>query len=407
MGVSGEVPAAAAAYAAALREVVDGFLAVGGTQKKLADALHISPAALSRYLSGDRTAPYGFLRDLRAFLEERDLLWDEETGELLDALCGQAHAASGSPAVQLIQIREELTRLRGEQQEAKAIAETRLAVLEAQARELTGQLAQALDRARTAEGARTLLEAQVREQDESLHHAQDYIREVEAELSEQREQARLLQLEVGVLRKQNQQLVEDQDRTVSGVSTQATSFEATLAARAARQATEAAAPTQQRRGQTASKDEILKPLASFPRLDTPTPTRPKPTGKPQNPHRPQPPAPEPTRPIRPGRDTLAFLALAAPVWLAGAAFAAGIRADPGPSVWKLIIAAVVALLATAIGCSGHLIVLEKYYSSRFVGVALQLIYTTPVVLIAGISVPLLSHTDDPVSHWLADVVGLL
>ncbi|WP_159039325.1 hypothetical protein, partial [Streptomyces luridiscabiei] len=134
---------------------------------------------------------------------------------------------------------------------------------------------------------------------------------------------------------------------------------------------------------------------------------PQPTGKPQNPHRPQPPAPEPTRPIRPGRDTLAFLALAAPVWLAGAAFAAGIRADPGPSVWKLIIAAVVALLATAIGCSGHLIVLEKYYSSRFVGVALQLIYTTPVVLIAGISVPLLSHTDDPVSHWLADVVGLL
>ncbi|XQE90436.1 hypothetical protein ACN24M_39480 [Streptomyces microflavus] len=99
--------------------------------------------------------------------------------------------------------------------------------------------------------------------------------------------------------------------------------------------------------------------------------------------------------------------LAAPVWTAGAAFAAGIRADPGPSVWKLITAAVVALLATAIGCSGHLIVLEKYYSSRFVGVALQLIYTTPVVLIAGISVPLLSHTDDPVSRWLADVVGLL
>ncbi|MEU9951352.1 helix-turn-helix domain-containing protein [Streptomyces sp. NPDC047939] len=387
MGGSQEVPAAGAAYAAALREVVDGFRAVGGTQKQLADALHISPAALSRYLSGDRTAPYDFLRDLRAFLDGRGLPWDQDTEDLLDALCGQAHAASGSPAVQLIQIREELTRLRGEQQQAKQFADMRLAVLEAQARELTGQLAQALDHARTTEGARALLQEQVREQDESLRHAQDYIHQIEAELSEQREQARLLQQQVGVLRKQNQQLVEEQTRTIPGVSTQATSFEATLAARAARQATEAAQ-------QTATPGE--------------PPTRPKPPSKPPNPHRPRPPAPEPLRTIRPGRDALAFLVLAAPVWPAGAAFAAGIRAaDPGPSVWKLIIAAVVALLATAIGCSGHLIVLEKYYSSRFVGVALQLIYTTPAVLIAGICVPLLRHTDDPVSHWLADIAGLL
>ncbi|MFJ8982942.1 helix-turn-helix domain-containing protein [Streptomyces sp. NPDC102282] len=386
MGGSQEVPAAGAAYAAALREVVDGFRAAGGTQKQLADALHISQAALSRYLSGDRTAPYDFLRDLRAFLDGRGLLWDQDTEDLLDALCGQAHTASGSPAVQLIQIREELTRLRGEQQQAKQFADMRLAVLEAQARELTGQLAQALDHARTTEGARALLQEQVREQDESLRHAKDYIHQIEAELSEQREQARLLQQEVGVLRKQNQQLVEEETRTIPGVSTQATSFEATLAARAARQATEAAQ-------QTATPRE--------------PPTRPKPPSKPQNPHRPRPPAPEPLRTIRPGRDALAFLVLAAPVWPAGAAFAACIRADPGPSVWKLIIAAVVALLATAIGCAGHLIVLEKYYSSRFVGVALQLAYTTPVVLVAGISVPLLSHTDDPVSHWLADIAGLL
>ncbi|MFJ8763028.1 helix-turn-helix domain-containing protein [Streptomyces cyaneofuscatus] len=387
--------------------MVNGFLTAGGTQKDIAAALYISPAALSRYLSGDRVASYDFLRKLRAFLDERGTPWDQDTDELLDALCGQAHATSGSPAVQLVQIREELDRLRAEQRQTKQIADTRLAELETQASDLTAQLAQALDHARTTEGARALLQEQVHAQEESLRHAQDYIHQIEAELSDQRKQAHTLQKEVAVLRKQNQQLVEEQPRTVSGVSTQATGFEATLAARAARQATEAAAPTQPRRGQTASKDEILKPLASFPRLDTPAPTRPKPTGKPQNPHRPQPPAPEPTRPIRPGRDTLAFLVLAAPAWPAGAAFAAGIRADPGPSIWKLIIAAVVALLATAIGCSGHLIVLEKYYSSRFVGVALQLIYTTPVVLIAGISVPLLSHTDDPVSHWLADIAGLL
>ncbi|XQE90435.1 helix-turn-helix domain-containing protein [Streptomyces microflavus] len=273
---SEEGPAAGAAYAAALRDVVNGFLTAGGTQKDIAAALYISPAALSRYLSGDRVASYDFLRKLRAFLDERGMPWDQDTDELLDALCGQAHATSGSPAVQLVQIREELDRLRAEQRQTKQIADTRLAELETQARDLTTQLAQALDHARTTEGARALLQEQVHAQDESLRHAQDYIHQIEAELSEQRKQAHTLQKEVGVLRKQNQQLVEEQPRTVSGVSTQATSFEATLAARAARQATEAAAPTQQRRGQTASKDEILKPLGSFPRLDTPTPTRPKP-----------------------------------------------------------------------------------------------------------------------------------
>ncbi|MEV5195142.1 helix-turn-helix domain-containing protein [Streptomyces clavifer] len=387
MGGSQEVPAAAAAYAAALREVVDGFRAVGGTQKQLADALHISPAALSRYLSGDRTAPYDFLRDLRAFLDGRGLLWDQDTEDLLDALCGQAHATSGSPAVQLIQIREELTRLRGEQQQAKQFADMRLAVLEAQAQELTAQLVQALDHARTTEGARALLQEQVREQDESLRHAQDYIHQIEAELSEQREQARLLQQEVGVLRKQNQQLVEEQTRTIPGASTQATSFEATLAARAARQATEAARQ------------------AATPR--EPIPTGPKAPSMRPNPHRPRPPVSEPLRTIRPGRDTLAFLVLAAPVWTAGAAFAAGIRADPGPSVWKLIIAALAALLVTAICWFGYMFVLEKYDPEFESGPVLVGMFTVPVLLIAGISVPLLRHTDDPVSYWLADIAGLL
>ncbi|MFK3984855.1 helix-turn-helix domain-containing protein [Micromonospora sp. NPDC050397] len=387
MGGSQEVPAAAAAYAAALREVVDGFRAVGGTQKQLADALHISQATLSRYLSGDRTAPYDFLRDLRAFLDGRGLLWGQDTEDLLDALCGQAHAASGSPAVQLIQIREELTRLRGEQQQAKQFADMRLAVLEAQARELTAQLAQALDHARTTEGARALLQEQVQEQDESLRHAQDYIHQIEAELSEQREQARLLQQEVSVLRKQNQQLVEEQTRTIPGASTQATSFEATLAARAARQATEAARQ------------------AATPR--EPIPTGPKAPSEPPNPHRPRPPVSEPLRTIRPGRDTLAFLVLAAPVWTAGGAFAAGIRADPGPSVWKLIIAALAALLVTAICWFGYMSVLEKYDPEFESGPVLVGIFTVPLLLITGISVPLLRHTDDPVSHWLADIAGLL
>ncbi|WP_329305729.1 hypothetical protein [Streptomyces anulatus] len=141
---------------------------------------------------------------------------------------------------------------------------------------------QALHHARTTEGARALLQEQVYAQDESLRHAQDYIHQVEAKLSEQREQA----------------------HTVSGVSTQVVGFDAALAARAARQATEAAQQES-------------------------TPARPKPDGMPPDPHRPRPPDPVPIGEIRPGRDTLAFLVLAAAAWTAGAVFAVGIRADPG------------------------------------------------------------------------------
>ncbi|MER8267993.1 helix-turn-helix domain-containing protein [Streptomyces griseus] len=386
MSGSQEVPAAAAAYAAALREVVDGFRAVGGTQKKLAEALHVSPAALSRYLSGERIASYEFLRDLRVFLDGQGLLWDLDTGELLDALCGQAHAASGSPAVQLVQIREELARLRQgrqEQRQAKQIADVRLAVLEAQVRELSGQLAQALHHARTTEGARALLQEQVHAQDENLRHAQDYIHQIEAELSAQREQARALQVEVGVLRKQNQQLVAEQSHTVSGVSTQATSFDATLAARAARQAAEAADQT--------------------PTPQEPAPRRPEPGGEPTAPQRPRPPDRVPIGEIRPGRDTLAFLVLAAAVWTAGAVFAAGIRADPGPSVWKLILAAVLALLVAAVSWFGHLSVMEKYERGLDNGA----VFTVPALLVVGVVVPLLRDANDPVSRWFADAVGLL
>ncbi|WP_399554297.1 helix-turn-helix domain-containing protein [Streptomyces anulatus] len=387
MGGSQEVPAAAAAYAAALREVVYGFRAVGGTQKKLADALHVSQATLSRYLSGERIAPYAFLRDLRVFLDGQGLLWDQDMEELLDTLCGQAHAASGSPAVQLVQIREELARLREgreEQQQAKQFADMRLAVLEAQVRELTGQLAQALHHARTTEGARALLQEQVHAQDESLRHARDYIHQVEAELSEQREQARLLQLEVGVLRKQNQRFVAEQAHTISGVSTQATGFDAALAAGAARQATEAAR-------QTATPQEF-------------TSGRLMSDGMPPVPYRPSPPDPVPVGEIRPGRDTLAFLVLAAAAWTAGAVFAAGIRADPGPSVWKLIIAAVVVLLVAAVSWVGYLFVMEKYDPSLDSGPA---VFTVPALLVVGIGVPLLRDADDPVSYWVADVAGLL
>lgn len=261
-----EEPAAGAAYAAALREVVDWYRATGGTQNKMATALHISPGTLSRYLSGHRVATRATLHDMRAFLAKhkpplRDIDWAN-----LDALCERAHAASGSPAVQLIQLKEEHTRLRDEltrvrdelnrvreeQQQDHHVAEERLAALEEQALDLADQLREALARAHTAESERNLLEDRVTEQDESLRHvhgleaelarqqeqalarahdmesernrlqdrvteqeqnlrhAQDYIHGMEAELTQQKEEASRLLREVAVLRAQNRRLLEEQ-----------------------------------------------------------------------------------------------------------------------------------------------------------------------------------------------------
>ncbi|MFD3777940.1 helix-turn-helix domain-containing protein [Streptomyces sp. NPDC058612] len=47
----------AAGPAAALRTAVSGFTAYGGTQREIAVAVHVSPAALSRYVSGERIPP--------------------------------------------------------------------------------------------------------------------------------------------------------------------------------------------------------------------------------------------------------------------------------------------------------------------------------------------------------------
>ncbi|MFJ8888547.1 helix-turn-helix domain-containing protein [Streptomyces sp. NPDC102402] len=393
-----EEGAAGAAYAAALREVVDGFLAAGGTQKDIAAALYVSQAALSRYLSGDRVASYDILRRLRAFLDDRGLLWDQEMDELLDALCGQAHATSGSPAVQLVQIREELARLRDEQQQAKQVADTRLADLETKARDLAAQLAQALDHARTTEGARALLQEQVREQDESLRHAQDYIHQIEADLSEQREQARLLQQQVGVLRAQNQRLVEEQTQPVSGVSTQDTGLEVAVAM-------SKNAPAE------ISPDPTAVPLWAS--LERTGPVYPPP----RNPS------------VRPAQgkgvsrhyaDTMGpdrIFAVGVPLVTYAAfvlltAFITGLEADPGPSIWKMLLAGGTALLWPTTSVGALRLGLPRG-DARAKGLVVGTFWGQLMTLSIWFAFP---STINPVlsvmgldasGQWLADVAGLL
>ncbi|MFI6006817.1 helix-turn-helix domain-containing protein [Streptomyces sp. NPDC051366] len=377
----------AAAYAAALRKAVASYTAAPGkTQDAMAKALHVSPSSLSRYLKGERTAPRETLRAIQAFLEAQGLPLPAEASEELDALCSQAHLASGSPAVQLAQLKEELTRLRGEQQQAQQVAEERLTGLEEQAARLAEQLEVALARAQTAEGAREILQARVTEQDESLRHAQDYTHQIEAELTQQKEQARLLLQEVGVLRQQNRELVEEQHR-VPAPSTQDTSMDATLAARRARVAAaeknlKAAAPPQDPR------HPLLNPYDER----TPPRTRTVYTRSP----------PPKNEQYTPGRDTLSVLALTAVIGLLGLIFSGGMQATPGPAIWKLAVTAFVTLVASVASLGLSASIAAKYSDNGWTTEWPLILVTLAAIatLIAAIGAPFLL---DSLGQWLGSL----
>ncbi|MCX4546439.1 hypothetical protein [Streptomyces sp. NBC_01565] len=224
---------AAAAYAAALRAAVHGFTARSGTQKEIAVAAHVAPATLSRYLSGERIAPHGFIASLDTFLMERGQPLGNGVRERLEELCGRAHEASRSPAVQLEHLKQELARVRGE----KRAGDVELAALKADADQLAGDLEQALEQARRAVAERGVLVRRVDEQDQQLQSAQSYTRRLEAELTAQHDQVVLVQREVEVLRRQNKSLLDEStatatasgetlERAVPVVSTQAGKGEA-------------------------------------------------------------------------------------------------------------------------------------------------------------------------------------
>ena len=224
MGATKAVGPAAAAYAAALRTAVDGYLSLGGTQKELAVASHVAPATLSRYLSGERIAPSEFVASLATFLAEHGQPLDEGVRARLAELCGRAHEASGSPAVQLVHLKEELAHVR----EKKGAREAELTALKRHADQLAAELRQALERARRSEKQRLALEGRVADQEKSRQHAQTYTRRLQSELTALHEQVLLVQGEVEVLRRQNQRLLKEGteipgprvEAPVSGVSTQ-------------------------------------------------------------------------------------------------------------------------------------------------------------------------------------------
>ncbi|WP_371631863.1 hypothetical protein OG892_39780 [Streptomyces sp. NBC_00341] len=316
--------APSALYAVALREVISAFTAGGGTQKAIALAVHVSPAALSRYLNGERVAPPEFLEGLQSFLAGQSHPLDAQTYARLEDLCARAHSASGSPTVRLTQVRRELDRLREKQGRAQQVAETRLAGLEEQIGRLARELEEALDRVET--------------QDNSLRHAQDYSHQIEAELAEQQEQTRLLQQEVSVLREQNLRLVEEQAQAVPGASTQDISVQA--------------APVHLERG-------TQDPFAALPftrRADPPS-ARDRVPHEPAYQWRASPrsvpaPVPEPATTEEEPAGWRSFFIVAAMTYMSPVLwlmYLVALFADPGPSIAIMFLAAGVTLMGPHIG----------------------------------------------------------
>ncbi|MFB6879162.1 hypothetical protein [Streptomyces sp. NPDC056323] len=168
--MNGGPESAAAVYSAALREVLRPYRAGGGTQAALASSCYVSRAAMSRYLSGERLAERSFVTRLREALADHGHPLTDAEYERLIELCGDAHRASGSPSVQLAQLREELAELK----QAQDLGGERLAEVEERAAGLFRELFQAGEQAQAAEGRESELTDLVARQRDQLRHAQEY-----------------------------------------------------------------------------------------------------------------------------------------------------------------------------------------------------------------------------------------
>ncbi|MFE7111212.1 hypothetical protein ACFU98_46550 [Streptomyces sp. NPDC057575] len=343
--MNGGPESAAAVYSAALREVLRPYRAGGGTQAALASSCYVSRAAMSRYLSGERLAERSFVTRLREALADHGHPLTDAEYERLIELCGDAHRASGSPSVQLAQLREELAELK----QAQDLGGERLAEVEERASGLFRELFQAREQAQAAEGREGELTDLVARQRDQLRHAQEYTRQLEAELTEQTEQAALLLREVSVLRVQNAKLLDGAAPPVSFVDN---SVDATLARRAARLRERTTAEAVAGPG-----DGALTPAKPFRPSAELLHKKRRPPGMPKPDEPTAPPAqetaapgvPEPDEPAAPpAQDTAAWVVgryvvrVAVPLaWIfimmgvLGVAAAAGL-ANPGPHLFALI-----------------------------------------------------------------------
>ncbi|EDY62447.1 conserved hypothetical protein [Streptomyces pristinaespiralis ATCC 25486] len=100
-------------------------------------------------------------------------------------------------------------------------------------------------------------------------------------------------------------------------------------------------------------------------------------------------------------------------WLVPASFTAGVQADPGPAIWKLVVFLVVGLgLMVPLGVILTILSLEltdidagSSALGFYAAFALTLI-GGPIGFLAGFTVPWLTGSPGP-ARWFANLVGLL
>ncbi|MFF9011028.1 hypothetical protein ACF087_35285 [Streptomyces goshikiensis] len=187
MDESRETNSEQAAYAAALREAAATF---PRTQREIAEATHVAPSTLSRYLNGTRLAPMGFPQVLGDFLALQGHPLEQSTRDHLMSLGARAHQASKSTAAHLALLRHDMDQLTD-----------RHNGLQTKAEDLARRLEEALARAIAAEHERDAHAGR-------LSHAQAYSHHIEDELQQLRAECERLRREAGVLTRQNRLLLE-------------------------------------------------------------------------------------------------------------------------------------------------------------------------------------------------------
>ncbi|MFD6479019.1 hypothetical protein ACFWEH_36530 [Streptomyces anulatus] len=223
-------------YGEALKAAVQGVLDSGAaSQREIGKEAHVSPTAVSRYFSGERVAPDGFVDSLAAFASRHGHPLAPEVREELHRLRRIAEAA-GPLSARLRHAQEQIEQLKKKLAAAEetALGSHDTAVLEAlewvrgdtarqlvtvegRLEELTEELVLEKRRVRVLEAERDQLRVTVREQGKRLADAGELVRGMNADLERQEEELQQLRLEVEVLRGQLARISEE---TVPGVSTQ-------------------------------------------------------------------------------------------------------------------------------------------------------------------------------------------
>ncbi|MFG2344869.1 hypothetical protein [Streptomyces phaeochromogenes] len=348
---------AARRYAAALKAAVRPLLEAGVTQKRLAAEVNYSGAAVSRFLNGARIAPKRFIEGVAAFaIRQRKPLPDVNN---LHKLRENAEE-EGSITVRLRFADEQIERLRGELAHVEETARhslddavreaiqgmrrdtaQQLAGMDQQLQELNEELTQERQRAETAEAERDDLRATASDQQRRLGSASDLFREMDTDQERQQEEIRLLRQEIKVLRGQVGRLTEE--KTVPGVSTQASAAHATFRTGTRDAGAQMPPPWQAALRAEHEKNRLAEPGWGPPLPEQPTPAAPNPTLSPAS--------SKLSTFTKSAIGVIWLICLLAPVfvYLNGAAFAAACASEKGPPWWGLAPLALADLIFTIVG----------------------------------------------------------